>query len=220
MSPMRARDEFCPVARSVEILGDRWCLLLVREMLRGVTRFNELERCVPGISRSILAQRLRHLDSEGIAERLTGRDGRATGYRLTDAGRQLGSVVQALNDWGTDWLIPDAQPAELDTDGLMLWVRRHVVLDVLPPRRVVVGFRLRAAVARSYWLLLQPDEVSLCPEHPGFQEDVLVTTDPGTLYRMFLGRVGLQAAMDDGTVRADGPPSLVHALPRWFRLRG
>jgi hypothetical protein len=102
----------------------------------------------------------------------------------------------------------------------MLWVRRHVVLDVLPPRRVVVGFRLRAAVARSYWLLLQPDEVSLCPEHPGFQEDVLVTTDPGTLYRMFLGRVGLQAAMDDGTVRADGPPSLVHALPRWFRLRG
>jgi DNA-binding HxlR family transcriptional regulator len=215
---MRARDEFCPVARSVEILGDRWCLLLVREMLRGVTRFNELERSVPGISRSILAQRLRHLDAEGITERLTGPDGRATGYRLTDAGRQLGSVVGALNDWGAAWLIPDARPAEVDPDGLMLWVRRHVVLHDLPPRRVVVGFRIRAGRARSYWLLLQPGEVSLCPEHPGFVEDVMVTTDPATLYRVFLGRVGLQAAIDDGVVRVEGPPSLVRALPRWFRL--
>ena len=62
---MRSSDDYCPVAKSVEVLGDRWCLLLVREMLRGVDRFNELERSVPGISRSVLAQRLRHLERRG-----------------------------------------------------------------------------------------------------------------------------------------------------------
>jgi DNA-binding HxlR family transcriptional regulator len=105
---MKTSDDYCPVAKSVEVLGDRWCLLLVREMLRGVDRFNEFERSVPGISRSILAQRLRHLEREGVVARRTGADGRATGYRLTDAGRELGAVVGALNDWGCAGASPTA----------------------------------------------------------------------------------------------------------------
>jgi hypothetical protein len=94
-------------------------------------------------------------------------------YRLTDAGLELGMVVGALNDWGVRWRIPDGGPPNLDPDGLMLWVRRHVALDQLPPGRVVVGFRLladaKAKGRRSYWLVLQPGKVSLCPEHPGFE---------------------------------------------------
>jgi DNA-binding HxlR family transcriptional regulator len=215
---MKARDEYCPVAKSVEILGDRWCLLLVREMLRGVRHFNEMERSIPGISRSTLAQRLRHLEREGIIQRRVGPDGRGTDYLLTDAGRELGGVVGALNDWGVRWRIPDARPAELDPDGLMLWIRRHVALELLPARRVVVGFRLRARPPRSYWLVLQPGEVSLCPDHPGFHEDLQVTADPAVLYRVFLGQLPLTAATDDGGVRVDGPPSLVRGLPRWFHL--
>jgi DNA-binding HxlR family transcriptional regulator len=216
---MRTSDDYCPVAKSVELLGDRWCLLLVREMLRGVDRFNELERSVPGISRSVLAQRLRHLEREGVVDRRVGADGRTTDYRLTAAGGELGAVVGALNDWGVRWSIPNGGPPDLDPDGLMLWVRRHVVLGELPARRVVIGFRLRARGRRSYWLVLQPGEVSLCPEHPGFEEDLWVTTDATTLYLVFLGRIGLSAAMGDGRLRVDGPPSLVRSLPRWFRLR-
>jgi DNA-binding HxlR family transcriptional regulator len=216
---MRSRDDYCPVAKSVEVLGDRWCLLLVREMLRGVDRFNELERSVPGISRSILAQRLRHLEREGIVDRRVGADGRATDYRLTEAGLELGGVVGALNDWGVRWRIPDGGPPDLDPDGLMLWVRRHVALDHLPPNRVVIGFQLMAKGRRSYWLVLQPGEVSLCPEHPGFEENLWITAEATTLYLLFLGRVSLSAAMDDHRLRVDGPRPLVRALPRWFRIR-
>jgi DNA-binding HxlR family transcriptional regulator len=216
---MKRTDDYCPVAKSVEVLGDRWCLLLVREMLRGVDRFNEFERSVPGISRSILAQRLRHLEREGIVDRGTGPDGRATGYRLTEAGRELGAVVGALNDWGVRWRIPDGGPPGLDPDGLMLWVRRHVALASLPPRRVVIGFRLKAGVRRTYWLVLQPGEVSLCPEHPGFDEHLWIASEATNLYLLFLGQMGLSAAMDNGLLRVDGPPSLVRALPGWFRLR-
>lgn len=216
---MPTSDDYCPVAKSVEVLGDRWCLLLVREMLRGVDRFNELERSVPGISRSILAQRLRHLEREGIVDRRVGADGRATDYRLTEAGLELGGVVGALNDWGVRWRVPDGGPPDLDPDGLMLWVRRHVVLDRLPPNRVVIGFQLMAKGRRSYWLVLQPGEVSLCPEHPGFEENLWITAEATTLYLVFLGRVSLSAAMDDDRLRVDGPRPLVRALPRWFRIR-
>jgi DNA-binding HxlR family transcriptional regulator len=216
---MRSSDDYCPVAKSVEVHGDRWCLLLVREMLRGVDRFNELERSVPGISRSVLAQRLRHLEREGIVDRRVGADRRATDYRLTDAGWELGSVVGALNDWGIRWRIPDGGPPNLDPDGLMLWLRRHVVLDRLPPDRVVIGFRLLAKDRRAYWLVLQPGEVSLCPEHPGFEENLWITADATTLYLVFLGRISLSMAMDDDRFRIDGPPRLIRALPSWFRIR-
>jgi DNA-binding HxlR family transcriptional regulator len=216
---MRTSDDYCPVAKSVEVLGDRWCLLLVRELLRGVDRFNELERSVPGISRSTLAQRLRHLEHEGIVDRRVGVDGRATDYRLTDAGRELGSVVGALNDWGVRWRIPDGGPPDLNPDGLMLWVRRHVALDQLPSRRVVIGFHLMAKGRRSYWLVLQPGEVSLCPEYPGFEENLWITAEATSLYLVLLGRISLSTAMDDNRLRVDGPPSLVRALPRWFRIR-
>lgn len=133
---MRTSDDYCPVAKSAEVLGDRWCLLLVREMLRGVDRFNELERSVPGISRSALAQRLRHLEREGVVDRRAAGDGRTGSYRLTDAGYELGGVVAALHDWGVRWRVPDGGPPDIDPDGLMLWVRRHVVLDQLPARRL------------------------------------------------------------------------------------
>jgi DNA-binding HxlR family transcriptional regulator len=216
---MRTGDDYCPVAKSVEVLGDRWCLLLVRELLRGVDRFNELERSVPGISRSVLAQRLRHLEREGVVDRRVGADGRSTDYRLTDAGYELGAVVGALNDWGVRWRVPDGGPPQLDPNGLMLWMRRHVALDQLPGRRVVIGFRLRARGRRLYWLVLQPGEVWLCPEHPGFEEHLWITAEATTLYLVFLGRVGLSAAMEDGALAVDGPLSLVRALPRWFRLR-
>jgi hypothetical protein len=131
---------------------------------------------------------------------------------------ELGMVVGALNDWGVRWRIPDGGPPDLDPDGLMLWVRRHVALQQLPPRRVVIGFRLLAKGRRSYWLVLQPGEVSLCPEHPGFEENLWITTEPATLYLVFLGRISLSAAIDDDRMRVDGPPRLVRALPGWFRI--
>lgn len=216
---MGSRDDYCPVAKAVQILGDRWCLLLVREMLRGVQNFNEFERSVPGISRSVLAQRLRRLERADILERRVEEGSRSVDYLLTDAGWELANVVGALNDWGESWLIPDARPSEIDPDGLMLWIRRHIVLYRLPSHRVVVAFELRARGKRRYWLVLQPGEASLCPDNPGFEEDLYVTATTTTIYHLFLGRLALGAAVEDGLIHIDGPPSLIRAFPSWFRLR-
>lgn len=215
---MPRRDEYCPIYRSLDLFGDRWGLLVVREILRGVTHFNELERSLPGISRSTLAQRLRHLEKEAIVERIAV-DGRGTEYGLADAGRDLAKVINAVGDWGVRWLVPDARPSEIDPDGLMLWISRHVMLGELPARRVVIRFELRGRSRRYFWLVLRTGEASLCPEHPGFPEDVFVAANPAALYRLVVGKQSLEEAMDEGTVRVEGPPAFVRSLPRWFLLR-
>jgi DNA-binding HxlR family transcriptional regulator len=214
---MPSRDEFCPLYRSLDIFGDRWGLLVVRELLRGVSHFNELERSLPGISRSTLAQRLHRLETEGIIHRED--DRRKIEYELTDAGRDLARVLNAVGLWGVRWLVPDAEPSEIDPDGLMQWVRRHVILRRLPTRRVVIRFELLATSRRFFWLILRTGEASLCPEHPGFDEDLFVTARPADLYHLVVGQQSLAGAMDDGTVRVEGPPSLVRSLPRWLFLR-
>ena len=212
------RDQYCPIYRSLDLIGDRWGLLVVREILRGVTRFNELERSLPGISRSTLAQRLRMLEKEGIVERRTTDDGRAE-YVPTAMGGALMNVIIALGDWGVRWLIPHRRPSEVDPDGLMQWVSRHAQLSSLPARRVVIRFELRGRSTRYFWLLLRTGEASLCPEHPGFREDVFVKARPTDLYRLVVGQQSFEQALDEGTVQVEGPPTLVRSLPKWFFLR-
>jgi DNA-binding HxlR family transcriptional regulator len=214
-----ARDEYCPLTRSLDLFGDRWGLLVVRELLRGVGRFNELERSLPGISRSTLAQRLRHLEAESIVERDVLDHGNGTEYHLTDAGRELVRVIDAIGVWGVRWLVPLRQPSEIDPDGLMQWIRRHIILGELPGHRVVIRFELQGRSRRFFWLILRTGEVSLCPEHPGFEEDLFVRAQPIQLYRLVVGSQSLAQAMEDGLVRVDGPPRLVRSLPRWFLLR-
>ena len=105
---------------------------MVRELLRGVSRFNELERSLPGISRSTLAQRLRQLEKDAIVERHVGEDGRTVGYDLTDAGRDLTIVLDAMGGWGVRWLVPRTRPSAIDPDGLMQWIQRHAMIRDLP----------------------------------------------------------------------------------------
>ena len=213
------RDDYCPIYRSLDIFGDRWGLLVVRELLRGVTGFNELERSLPGISRSTLSQRLKHLEKEGIVARRTNGDGRAVEYQLTGAGRDLADVLEAVGVWGIRWLVPDVRPSDVEPEGLMQWISRHAILHELPARRVVIRFDIRGGGRRYFWLVLRTGEVSLCPEHPGFPEDVFVSATPASLYRVVVGQQSLAEAMEQGTVRVEGPPSFVRALPKWLFLR-
>jgi DNA-binding HxlR family transcriptional regulator len=215
---MTGRDQYCPVYKSLDLFGDRWALLIVREILRGVNRFNELERSLPGISRSTLAQRLKHLEKEGIVARHT--DGQRGGdYQLSDAGAELVNVIGAIGDWGLRWLIPDVRPSQVDPEGVMVWVSRHVLLGELPPRRVVIRFELKGRSRRYFWLVMRTGEASLCAEHPGFTEDLIISSTPADLYQLMVGKKSFAQATEEGTVRIEGPPQLIRSLPRWFFLR-
>ena len=212
---MRSYAQYCPVAKASEILGDRWTLLIVREMLGGASGFNELQRGLPGISRSVLTERLRALERAEILGRRTGPKGRTLAYRLTPAGRDLEPVVQAIGEWGVTWSFTDPRPEELDPALLIVWMARHVDREQLPPNRTVVQFDFRDPAER-YWMVLETSEVSVCLQHPGFDVDLEVTVDTATLYRVYLGRAELGGAMRAGKLTMDGRKTLQRGFGRWF----
>jgi DNA-binding HxlR family transcriptional regulator len=212
---MRGYAQYCPIAKASEVLGDRWTLLIVREMLGGANGFNELHRGLPGISRSVLADRLRSLERAEIVYRRTGPKGRTLDYRLTLAGRDLEAVVQALGEWGVTWSVTDPRPEELDPYLLIVWMARHVDREQLPPNRTVVQFDFRDPTER-YWMVLEPFDVSVCLQHPGFDIDLAVTVDTATLYRVYLGRAELAGALRTHMLTMRGPRALQHGFGRWF----
>ena len=212
---MRSYAQYCPIAKASEVLGDRWTLLIVREMLGGASGFNELHRGLPGISRSVLADRLRSLERAEIVERRVGPKGRTLDYRLTLAGRDLEPVVQAIGEWGATWSFTDPRSDELDPDLLIVWMARHVDREQLPPGRTVVKFDFLNP-AKRYWMVLEPSEVSVCLQHPGFDVDLEVTVDTATLYRVYLGRAELAGALRARELTMSGPRALQRGFGRWF----
>ena len=212
---MRSYAQYCPVANATEVLGDRWTLLIVRELLGGASGFNELQRGLPGISRSVLTDRMRALERAEVVERRTGPRARTLEYRLTPAGRDLQPVVQALGEWGATWSFTEPRAEELDPDLLIVWMARHVDRGRLPPNRTVVKFDFREP-RRRYWMVLEPSEVSVCLQHPGFDVDLEVTVDTATLFRVYLGRADLAGAMRAGRLTLSGPQALQRGFGRWF----
>jgi DNA-binding HxlR family transcriptional regulator len=214
---MHPYGQYCPVAKAAEVLGDRWTLLIVRDLISLQARhFNDLARGLPGISRSLLAQRLQHLERLGIVERHAGGQGRTTEYQLTEAGQELHQVIDALLEWGAQWAFSEPDEAELDPVLLLWWMRRGTRLDRLPPERVVLQFDFYGARTGSYWLLLEPSDVSVCLKHPGFDIDLLVTADIAAFYQVWLGRISFAEARRHELVQLDGLPTLVRAFPTWF----
>jgi DNA-binding HxlR family transcriptional regulator len=214
---MSRYGQYCPVAKAIEVVGDRWTLLIVRDMLTGASHFNDLERGLPGISRGLLAARLRWLQRMGVIEKIeraTGR--RRTEYRLTQAGLALHSVINALLVWGARWAFEQPSPDDLDPLLLLWWMRGGVRADTLPEQRIVVQFDFTGARVATYWLVLKQADVSLCLTHPGVEVDVRVTADLATFFEIWLGRTRIEDALHRERVVIDAIPALAQAFPTWF----
>lgn len=211
-------QQYCPVAAAAEVLGDHWTPPIVRELLAGTTHFNAFLRTLPGISRAVLVQRLRHLEQLGVVEHDGAPRGQPSVYRLTAAGEELRPVVEILGAWGARWGMTERTPEELDLDpGVILCrLRLRVLRAALPPQRVVVQVDVREPQVGTYWYVLAPAEVSLCFQHPGFDIDLLLTADAATLYDVWLGRTTMGDALRAGALCLDGAPVLTSAFPRWF----
>ena len=207
---------FCPVALGSEVFADRWTPLILRELILGNTRFNDIARGLPGISRSLLVQRLRHLERTGVVELWPSPTGRGHEYHLTAAGKDLEPVVAALGRWAVEWLYEELRPHEVDPITLTWWMHRRIDESSLPPQRVVAQFDHTAPKRQSLWIVFDRGEASVCVQHPGFDTDVLVTATTSALAEVFQGLVSWARAVEAGAIRVDGPPVLARSLPRWF----
>ncbi len=213
--------QFCPVAVACEVVAGRWTPIILRELLAGADQFNLLHRGMPRISRPLLARRLRDLEKAGVIRMTAAPAGRGHRYALTEAGKELGSVIQALGTWGQRWTVR-VRRENLDA-GLLMWnIRRGIAVERLPRRRVVAQFSFSGMAAqrghKTFWLLLQPPEIDLCVEDPGHEVDLYVDADLPTMASVWLGDIPLQDAIRRGRVRLAGPAELTRAFPTWLML--
>lgn len=208
---MRSYGQYCPVAKGAEILGDRWALLIARELSYGPLRFTEIERGLPGISRSVLSTRLRRLLQDGVVEK-----DRAGRYRFTPAGEDLRPVLAAIGTWVGKWVMADPAPAESDPELLMLFISRHVNRGELAQRKTVLAFEFLDD-PRRFWMILEPEEVSVCRQDPGLPVAVTIRATVRQLFRVYMGRATLAGAVRDGAVQLVGLPADRRRFSRWMK---
>jgi len=213
---MNKYGQYCPIAMATEILGDRWTLLIVRDLLSGGRHFNDLERGLPGISRGLLSERLSRLQEAGVLDKHSRGRGRKTKYSLTAAGMELHGVINSLMVWGAKWAFGEPTEEQLDPVLLMWWMRDRVRRDQLTHDRIVIQFDFLHDKKETYWLIMTRQDVSVCLTHPGFESDVLVTTDLSVFLQLWLGRISYRQAVDDFGVRVEAIPALERTFPTWF----
>jgi DNA-binding HxlR family transcriptional regulator len=212
---VKSYGQFCSIARTLDLLGERWTLLVVRELLSGSTRFNDIRRGIPRISKTMLSARLRALTDANVVLRVDEASGSA--YHLTASGEELAGLVRDLGVWGQRWLSRTLPNEELDLDAVAWDMHRRVHLEALPRNPLVVRIQVadrKGGAARRY-LLLRRSEVSLCSVNPGFPEALAVTAPLRTLTAWWRGDISLAEARSAGLV-LDGPKALVRAFPTWF----
>jgi DNA-binding HxlR family transcriptional regulator len=208
---MEGYGQFCAIARTHEVLGGRWSLLVVRELLCGARRFNDIRRGIPRISRTMLSERLQALSEVGVIERRLGPHGPE--YDLTAAGRELGGLVSAMAIWGQRWLPRKPEIEDIDLEPLLVDMQRRVRLSALPTHPVVVRFQVEGAKAR--FILLKASEISVCSQNPGFPEVVQVKSRLAPLVGWWRGDISLLEAQRIG-LRLEGQKADVLAFPSWF----
>jgi DNA-binding HxlR family transcriptional regulator len=216
---VRTYGQYCPIARTSELLGERWSIIILRNILVGCQTFNEIANGAPGLSRGLLSRRLRELERAGVIEIRHKPDRPGSTYEPTPAGRELSEIMFALENWGRKW-------AELKPEhahpGVVLWVWANFFLDRdrLPHRRVLIRFEYPTlpGSGRRSWLLIERGNAEYCLKYPGGEEElIVVVNDPLAFARWHIGQIEWRDALRSGAIEVKGPPALARALPTWNR---
>ncbi len=212
--------QFCPVAMAAEVLCTRWTMVLLRELIAGSTRFNDLRRGVPKMSPTLLSQRLRELETAGILERReVAAEKGIYEYCLTPAGQDLGGIVEAIGVWGQSWVESQLSLKNLDPSLLMWDMRRNLNADPLPARKVVIQFLYPELPAskRFWWLVVEANGiVDLCWADPGFEVDLYVSTDLRTMTAIWMGLVKVEGEQDK--LQLTGDRKIARTMQSWLGL--
>ena len=215
---MTTYGQFCPIAKASEILGERWTMLILREMMFGSTRFSELRRGLPRMSPTMLAQRLRKLESAGVITHGLPREDEVAEYRLTEAGERVAPMIKALAEWGHRYVPDRFSPQDLDPRHLMWAIRHNIRVKSLPIEHGVirVEFSDVRGTFRFWWLLIEHGNVDLCARDPGYEVDLVIRSDVITLTRLFEAQTGLRSARASGSFEISGATKLIRTMGDWF----
>ena len=210
--------QFCPIAKATEILGEKWTIMIVREILMGASRFNVMQRGLGDISPALLTNRLKSLEEQGIIVRrkITGQKGYE--YFPTEACQALLPVLVAMGEWGLCWARHNVLDEDFDVDFLMLYLERSIDPSKLIGNESVIQFKFTDLVEQSdYWLLVRDENVDLCLKNPGKDVDVYFTCTVRTMHDVWMGDRTYRDAIKSGDLYVQGDPALTRNITSWLR---
>ncbi len=216
---MSKYGQFCPVAKSTEILGNSWTLLIVRELLLGGNRFSTLQKGMPRISPTVLNKRLKELEENGIIVKRPISGQRGHEYRLTPAGKELGPVIESLVTWGMRWAREELRDEDMDVAFLMFDIERNIVADELPDGETVLSFQFpdRSEFAK-WWVVCDGDKRDLCYQDPGKDVAAYVTATSEDMIGVWMGDLPVSDALTDGRLLVIGEALVCKRFRKWFPL--
>jgi DNA-binding HxlR family transcriptional regulator len=207
----------CPAMASADIFGDKWTLLLLREMFLGTTRFGGFQKAIPRMSPSILSKRLKTLEAAEIIIRKSAPTGQATEYKLTRSGRELGPIVENMAIWGMRWRKRSIAAQDCDVGGFMWDFHRTLNTESLPDGETVILVQISDRTdLNTWWVIANGESVDLCPQDPGHEVDVYLTATLANLVALWLGDMSVREAVEAKTVFLDGPRHLINAAQDWM----
>lgn len=211
--------QFCPVSMAAEIVCTRWTALLLRELLAGSTRFNDLRRGLPKMSPALLSKRLKDLEAAGVISAVSTPSG-GSEYRLTPMGTDLHEIIFGLGSWGQRWIESRLSLRNLDPSLLMWDMRRRLDPDPMPPRRCTIHFlypELRAN-DRNWWLVINEGTVDLCSFDPGFDVDLQISGSLRAMTAVWMGLTRIEDEVSAGRLAVDGDRTLRRSIGDWLGL--
>jgi len=210
--------QFCPIAKASEIIGEKWTILIIRELLMGGSRFNELQHGLSLISPTILSRRLESLIEYGLVvkKRIPGQ--RGFQYLPTESCRELLPVIRSLADWGMCWARSNLREQDYDVELLMLYLKRSIVPEKLVGKETVIHFHFTDIRSHSrWWIVVKRDEVDLCVSDPGKDVDVWFTTSVKTMVNIWMGESTYRQAIRNGSLKLVGNSALTRSVTDWMR---
>ncbi|XOV80258.1 MAG: winged helix-turn-helix transcriptional regulator [Aestuariibacter sp.] len=211
--------QFCPIAKATEVLGERWMLLIIRELFLGSHRYTELQRGLSRISPSLLTKRLKQLENAGIVVRKTRRNGKAYEYYLTPAGKELQPLVEQLAIWGMRWARGQLSEDVLDVEFLMWDIQRRINTQYLPKGESILCFIFKDLTEhKSWWLVIRDDYVDLCTDSPGTDVDLYILCSVQTLVEIWEGDITLARAVDKNLLEFQGQRDLSKSMSDWLGI--
>jgi DNA-binding HxlR family transcriptional regulator len=212
--------QFCPVAMAAEVICSRWTALVVRELLCGSTRFNDLRRGVPLMSPTLLSKRLKELEEAGVITSVPTAQAGVVEYRLTEAGEDLRPVVMSLGSWGQRWVESNLSLKNLDPSLLMWDMRRNLDPAPLPQRRCTISFVYPdvKSAKQTWWLVVEGSTVDLCSTDPGFDVDLYVRAPLKSMTAVWMGLSTMRKEIDAGQIDLIGDPEVANSMQQWLGL--
>lgn len=210
--------QFCPIAKANEILGEKWTILIVRELIMGARRFSEFQRGLGDISPALLTTRLKSLEQNGLAVKRRIQGQRGFEYYPTEACNGLLPTLLAMGEWGLMWARHTVLDADLDVELLMLYLERSVDPEKIAGSESIIQFRFKdLSEQQNWWLLVKERRVDLCITDPGRDVDVYFFCTVRTMHDVWMGDRTFRDAIDAGDLIVEGEPALLRNISAWLR---